>query len=99
MKCVVYMLRKDTRIWWDAVKKTRDVTVMAWAKSLIEFNSKYYSQAIIYSKVAEFTRLQKWSMSVLNMSDNLINYRDIHPTWFKLKRVKSGDSRADFVLV
>ena len=24
----VYTLRKDARIWWDAVKKTRDVAVM-----------------------------------------------------------------------
>ena len=28
VKCVVHMLRKDARIWWDTVKKTRDVTVM-----------------------------------------------------------------------
>ena len=46
MKCVVYMLRKDAKIWWNAVKKTRNVVVMTYAKFLIEFNSKYYSQAI-----------------------------------------------------
>ena len=28
VKCAVYMLRKDARIWWDAVKKTWDVVVM-----------------------------------------------------------------------
>ena len=28
VKCALYMLRKDIRIWWDAVKKTRDVAVM-----------------------------------------------------------------------
>ena len=28
VKCAVYMLRKDARIWWDAVKKTQDVAVM-----------------------------------------------------------------------
>ena len=37
VKCAVYMLRKDTRIWWDIVKKTQDVAT----KFLIEFNSKY----------------------------------------------------------
>ena len=26
VKCVVYMLRKDARIWWEIVKKDRDVT-------------------------------------------------------------------------
>ena len=65
VKWTVYMLRNDARIWWDAVKKTRDVTIMTWDEFLIEFNSKYYSQVVINSKVAKFTRLQQGSMSVL----------------------------------
>ena len=65
VKCVVYMLRKDARIWWDVVKKTRDVVTMTCAEVLIEFNSKYYSQAIINSRVAKFTRLQQGSVSML----------------------------------
>ena len=28
VKCAVYMLRKDARIWWEATKKSRDVVVM-----------------------------------------------------------------------
>ena len=28
VKCVVYMLRKDARIWWDAVKKIQDIMTM-----------------------------------------------------------------------
>ena len=58
VKCAVYMLRKDAKIWWEAVMKSRDVVRITWAGFLREFNSKYYSQAIINSKVAEFTRLQ-----------------------------------------
>ena len=65
VKCDVYMLRKDARIWWEAVKKNRDVAAMTWVEFLREFNSKYYSQAVINSKVAEFTRLQQGNMSVL----------------------------------
>ena len=56
VKCVVYMLRKDARIWWEAVKKSRDVAAMTWAEFLGEFNSKYYSQAVVNIKVAKFTR-------------------------------------------
>ena len=56
--CVVYMLRNDAIIWWDVVKKTRDTVTMTWAEFLIELNSKYYSKAVINSKVAKFTRLQ-----------------------------------------
>ena len=65
VKCVVYMLRKDARIWWEAVMKSRDVATMTWAKFMREFNSKYYSQAVINSKVTEFTRLQQENLSVL----------------------------------
>ena len=57
-KCAVYMLRKDARIWWEAMKKSRDVTIMTWVEFLREFNSKYYSQAVVNSKVVEFTKLQ-----------------------------------------
>ena len=64
VKCAVYMLRNDARIWWDAVKNTQDVAVMTWDEFLIEFNSKHYSQAVINSKVAEFTRFQQGSVSV-----------------------------------
>ena len=45
--------------------KNRDVAVMTWAKFLREFNSKYYSQAVINSKMAKFTRLQQGNLSVL----------------------------------
>ena len=58
VKCTLYMLRKDARIWWEAVKKDRDVATMTWTEFLREFNSKYYSQTVINSNVAEFTKLQ-----------------------------------------
>ena len=43
VKRAVYMLRKDSRIWWEAVVKSRDMTMITWAEFLREFNSKYYS--------------------------------------------------------
>ena len=55
--CATYMLRNDARIWWDVVKRTRDVSVMTWMDFLVEFNAMYYSQAVINSKVTEFTKL------------------------------------------
>ena len=65
VKCVVYMLRKDAKIWWEAVMKSRDVARLTWVEFLREFNSKYYSHAVINNKVAEFTRLQQENLSVL----------------------------------
>ena len=43
VKCVMYMLRKDARIWWEAVKKIQDTVKMTWPEFLIEFYSKYYN--------------------------------------------------------
>ena len=43
VKCVVYMLRKDAKILWEAVAKSRDVVVMTWVEFLGKFNSKYCS--------------------------------------------------------
>ena len=65
VKRVVYMLRKDAQIWWEAVKKSQDVTTMTWIEFLREFNSKYYSQAVVNKKIAEFTWLQQGNLSVL----------------------------------
>ena len=65
VKCVMYMLRKDARIWREVVKKSRDVTTMTWTEFLREFNSKYYSQAIVNSKITKFNRLQQGNLSML----------------------------------
>ena len=65
VKCIMYMLRKDARIWWEAVEKSKNAAVMTWVELLREFNSKYCSQTVINSKVAEFTRLQQGNLSVL----------------------------------
>ena len=59
------MLRKDARIWWEAMEKSKDVAVMTWAEFLREFNFKYYSQVVVNSKIVEFTRLQQGNLSVL----------------------------------
>ena len=50
---------------------------MNWAEFLLEFNFKYYSQVVINSKVAEFTRLQQGNVLVLEyvrQFDQLLRY-------------------------
>ena len=47
------------------MKNSRDVAAMTCAKFLGEFNSKYYSQVVVNSKVARFTKLQQGNLSVL----------------------------------
>ena len=63
--CAAYMLRNNARIGWDVVKRTCDVLAMTWTNFLVEFNSKYYGQAVTNIMVVEFTILQQGNMSVL----------------------------------
>ena len=45
--CVSYMLKKDARHWWAAVKLRRDVETMTWVEFVGEFNMKYYNLAAL----------------------------------------------------
>ena len=40
--CAVYVLRKEARYWWDAVKSRRVVQAMTWAVFVYEFNRKNF---------------------------------------------------------
>ncbi|XP_062103719.1 uncharacterized protein LOC133814821 [Humulus lupulus] len=62
--CVVYMLRKDARIWWDIARKGHDIGQMEWAEFLTMFNAKYYNQTVIDQKVVEFSNLVQGSSSI-----------------------------------
>ena len=50
----VYQMKSNSRIWWDAVKKTVDVNTLTWNGFLELFNSKYYNSNILDAKVDEF---------------------------------------------
>ena len=59
------MLKKDTRIWWDVVKQTRDITQMTWVDFLEEFNNKYYNVSILAAKVTEFSNLKQGNLPAI----------------------------------
>ncbi|KAL5560395.1 hypothetical protein UlMin_036606 [Ulmus minor] len=40
--CAMYVLRKEARYWWDAVKTRRVVQTMSWADFVFEFNKKKF---------------------------------------------------------
>ncbi|KAL5575497.1 hypothetical protein UlMin_017196 [Ulmus minor] len=45
--CASYMLKKDARYWWGAVKLRRDVGIMTWNDFVREFNHKYYNSTAL----------------------------------------------------
>ena len=52
--CVVYQMKSNARIWWDAVEKTVNVNILTWIEFLELFNSKYYNSKILDAKMDEF---------------------------------------------
>ncbi|XP_062117953.1 uncharacterized protein LOC133831599 [Humulus lupulus] len=64
VSCTVYLLKMDARIWWDVTKHTRDPNTMTWAKFVQAFNKKYYSPAVLATKVDEFITLVQGNLSV-----------------------------------
>lgn len=64
VSCAVYMLRNDGRIWWDAIRKSRNVAEMTWFEFQTLFNCKYFSKSMLDYKVHEFTNLQQGTMTV-----------------------------------
>ena len=58
------MLQACYRILWDIVKQTRDVNVMTWDEFIQVFNQKYYSPAILATRVDEFITLTQGKSTV-----------------------------------
>ena len=68
--------------------KSRDVAILTWAEFLREFNSKYYSQAVINSKVVGFTRLQQGNLSVLEYVQQFDQLSQYAPDMIQTKTSK-----------
>ncbi|KAL5583320.1 hypothetical protein UlMin_015762 [Ulmus minor] len=63
--CASYMLKKDARHWWGAVKLRRDVGTMSWNDFVGEFNHKYYNPTALRAQQNEFLNLKQGSMTVM----------------------------------
>ena len=78
------LLKKDAHIWWDIVKHIRIVNVMTWDEFTQVFNKKYYSPAILATRVDEFIALTQGNSSVTEyarMFDRLAKFAaDMVPT-------------------
>ena len=55
--CASYMLKKETRYWWESVKARKDVRVMFWAEFVEEFNRKFYNPMAMSAQQTEFLNL------------------------------------------
>ena len=62
--CAVYVLRKEARCWWDAVKSRRVVQSMTWAVFVYEFNKKFFNPTTLSAQQTEFLNFKQDNMTV-----------------------------------
>ena len=59
-----YMLKKEARYWWEAVKARREVQTTSWTDFEEEFNRKFYNLTTMSAQQIEFFTLQQGEMIV-----------------------------------
>ncbi|XP_075500076.1 uncharacterized protein LOC142538651 [Primulina tabacum] len=64
VSCVVFMLVKAARIWWEATKVTVNVRELKWNEFKELFYAKYFSKEVKAKKVKEFLELRQDSLCV-----------------------------------
>ena len=64
VRCAIYMLRDDARIWWEIVSQGHNLNTMTWDAFRALFYEKYYNESIRAAQAEEFARLVQGSMTV-----------------------------------
>ena len=62
--CAAYVLRKEARYWWEAVKTRRNVREMSWADFVYEFNKKFFNPIALSAQQTEFLNFKQDNMIV-----------------------------------
>ncbi|XP_062075265.1 uncharacterized protein LOC133779306 [Humulus lupulus] len=63
VSCVAHLLKLDVRIWRDVVKQTRDLNTMTWANFVQAFGKKYYSAAVLATRVEKIVTFVQGNFS------------------------------------
>ena len=62
--CVAYVLKKEARYWWDAVKSRRNVCEMSWEDFVYTFNKKFFNSMALSAQQTEFLNFKHDNMTV-----------------------------------
>ncbi|KAL5544699.1 hypothetical protein UlMin_008483 [Ulmus minor] len=62
--CAAYVLRKEARYWWDAVKARRNIREMMWADFVYEFNKKFFNPTALSAQQKEFLNFKQDNMTI-----------------------------------
>ncbi|KAL5548997.1 hypothetical protein UlMin_004228 [Ulmus minor] len=62
--CATYVLRKEARYWWDAVKTRRNIREMTWTDFVYEFNKKFFNPTALSAQQTEFLNFKQDNLTV-----------------------------------
>ncbi|XP_042396851.1 uncharacterized protein LOC121986998 [Zingiber officinale] len=64
VKCTIFMLRDDTRVWWEGARLTVDVATLTWADFKEVFYGKYFTTDNRTRLTREFLELCQGDLTV-----------------------------------
>ncbi|KAG6514075.1 hypothetical protein ZIOFF_024414 [Zingiber officinale] len=64
VRCAVYMLRDDARVWWEGARLTVDLATLTWADFKKVFYGKYFTADNRTRLAREFLELRQGDMTV-----------------------------------
>ncbi|XP_042472473.1 uncharacterized protein LOC122055157 [Zingiber officinale] len=64
VRCAIFMLRDDARVWWEGARLTVDLTILTWADFKEVFYGKYFTVDNRTRLAREFLELRQGDMTV-----------------------------------
>ncbi|XP_042441150.1 uncharacterized protein LOC122026473 [Zingiber officinale] len=64
IRCAIFMLRDDARVWWEGARLTVDLTILTWADFKEVFYGKYFIVDNRTRLAREFLELRQGDMTV-----------------------------------
>ncbi|XP_042387466.1 uncharacterized protein LOC121979543 [Zingiber officinale] len=64
VRCAIFLLRDDARVWWEGARLTVDLTILTWANFKEVFYGKYFTVDNRTRLAREFLELRQGDMTV-----------------------------------
>ncbi|GMN67859.1 hypothetical protein TIFTF001_036918 [Ficus carica] len=86
--CASFVLKKDARLWWEAVQIRWDVTQMTWEDFVEEFKEKYFNTEVMEAQQDELSNFRQGNLSVAEAVQKFEQLARLCPHLFSSERDK-----------
>ncbi|GMN72222.1 hypothetical protein TIFTF001_051963 [Ficus carica] len=86
--CASFVLKKDARLWWEAVQIRWDVTQMTWEDFVDEFKEKYFNIEDMEAQQDELSNFRQGNLSVAEAVQKFEQLARLCPHVFSSERDK-----------